>query len=135
MEYTFYNKEINYITKFLKSYIMARPKDTEEKEESKDTEKKEESKIQCYNCRGFGHISNDCKKNRNIRDTTSSWRGRGRGYQPHSQRLNQISEETIIEDEEIVQECNMIQRNEKNTLKITHGKVDGKVVEILRDTG
>ena len=42
MEYTFYNKELNDITKFLKSYIIARPKDTEKEEESKDTEKKEE---------------------------------------------------------------------------------------------
>ena len=34
-EYTFYNKDIKYITMFLKSYILGRPKDT-------DTEKKEE---------------------------------------------------------------------------------------------
>ena len=45
MEYTFYNIEIKDITKLLKSYIMARPKDTEKKEESKDTEKKKNKKF------------------------------------------------------------------------------------------
>ena len=86
-------KDINDITMFLKSYIMARPK---------YTEKREESKIQCYNCKGFGHISNDCTK-----------RGRGRNYQSHSQWLNHISEEPINDNEETIQEFNMMQGNEK----------------------
>ena len=119
-------KDINDITMFLKSYIMARPK---------YTEKREESKIQCYNCKGFGHISNDCTKNKNVRNNTGSWRGRGRNYQSHSQRLNHISEEPINDNEENIQECNMMQGNEKESLKISHGKVNGKKVQVLRDTG
>ena len=40
--------------------------------------RKRYSKVQCYNCRGFGHGCSDCKKNRNVKDTTSLWRGIGR---------------------------------------------------------
>ena len=145
VEFSFYDKDMNDIVAFLKNYIQARP--ISRSETSTRPNHSGNSRIQCYICKGFGHLSNNCSNNKFTRNTTSSWRGRGRGNKLYSQKLNQISELSSDENKvnenyerqerEMVYHINSINANEiKEKLPITKGTVNGKPASrALRDTG
>ena len=125
----------------IKNYIQAR---------SRYTERKENQKIQWYNCQVFGHFSANCKNRKVVRNITDPWRRSPERYnqisdEPHNkndetidhQRLNYMSNEPSVENETTKDRdfCYVIREYKKSTSEVSQGKVNGKEVKIIRDTG